>query len=331
MKIDGLNTRSGIAARAVLVPVLAWGLCGAPAFAQNRDAKTTTAKEPKELSPAAKSAVLNAEADAIFSQDRPVEAAAIYTEAYALDPNPAILYNLGRCHQRQGDWVSALRRFEEFRDKAPPSLVARIQNFDGLLEEVRDHVGTLVINVAIPGAIVRVNGAVLPQETKRLPVNSGNINVQVEAPDHEPFQTTLLVAPRKEVTVAPTLVKLAVWVTLRIESATLGSHASVDGKPHGDPPTDVVLRVGVPHLVRVEAPGFLPLERSVVLVEGSNNTVRLDLQKRPSGSVFTKWWFWTGVGVIAAGATVATVYALSNERSAPTGTITPGMVLTSWP
>ena len=46
-----------------------------------------------------------------------------------------------------------------------------------------------------------------------------------------------------------------------------------------------------------------------------------------SKPITARWWFWTGIGVIVVGAaTAVTVYALTTERSAPTGNFSPGQL-----
>jgi hypothetical protein len=39
---------------------------------------------------------------------------------------------------------------------------------------------------------------------------------------------------------------------------------------------------------------------------------------RSGGGILGRWWFWTIAGVVVAGATVATVMALTAEPEAPT-------------
>jgi len=45
-----------------------------------------------------------------------------------------------------------------------------------------------------------------------------------------------------------------------------------------------------------------------------------------SGSIFSRWWFWTIVGAIVAGATVGIVLVTTSGTQAPAGTLPPGRV-----
>lgn len=93
------------------------------------------------------------------------------------------------------------------------------------------------------------------------------------------------------------------------------------------------------HRVRAEAEGFVTREETVPVAEGSTRAVGLVLvpvaaivvapSTRPvaavaapaSGSILTRWWFWTGVAVVAAGAT--TGIALATRTTDTTVTIPP--------
>jgi hypothetical protein len=85
------------------------------------------------------------------------------------------------------------------------------------------------------------------------------------------------------------------------------------------------------HRLRAEAEGFVSRDETVRLAEGATQSVALVLvpvaavavapPSRPepavtapapapeSRSILSRWWFWTGVGVVAAGATVGVVLA----------------------
>jgi hypothetical protein len=79
------------------------------------------------------------------------------------------------------------------------------------------------------------------------------------------------------------------------------------------------------HRLRAEADGFVTREETVPVAEGATRAVGLVLvpvaavvpPSRPvdapasasSGSLVTRWWFWTGIAVVAAGVTVGVVAA----------------------
>lgn len=98
--------------------------------------------------------------------------------------------------------------------------------------------------------------------------------------------------------------------------------------------------------VEVAADGYQPFAREFSLVAGRETRVDAFLvpalafreapresERASSRPITTQWWFWTGAGVVLVGATTAVVLALTREKSAPSGDITPGRVaapLMSW-
>jgi hypothetical protein len=61
------------------------------------------------------------------------------------------------------------------------------------------------------------------------------------------------------------------------------------------------------HRLLAEAPGHEALERELELAVGESR--RLDLELRPAPSIWASPWLWVAVGVVAAGATTATLIA----------------------
>jgi hypothetical protein len=51
----------------------------------------------------------------------------------------------------------------------------------------------------------------------------------------------------------------------------------------------------------------------------------IDLELKEGASVFGKWWFWTAIGVVAAGG-AATFILLTTERDHDSGSFSPGSV-----
>ena len=60
-----------------------------------------------------------------------------------------------------------------------------------------------------------------------------------------------------------------------------------------------------------------------MLAAGEKKEVDVPMAER--SSILGRWWFWTAVGVVAAGG-VTTFIALTTEKSPDSGTIPPGQV-----
>ncbi len=126
-----------------------------------------------------------------------------------------------------------------------------------------------------------------------------------------------------------------------------GARVVVRGAWRGTTPLPADIAIA-PGLTRVElfADGYRPFATEIPLVAGATATVEATLVPVPPGGgakdtvpmhasesgITSKWWFWTGLGVVAAGG-VALAVGLSRDKGAPSGDIAPGRVstpLVSW-
>jgi PEGA domain len=134
---------------------------------------------------------------------------------------------------------------------------------------------------------------------------------------------------------------------LSVSCGVSGARVLVRGALEGTTPLDEAIAEmpGDAH-VEVIADGYLPYVRDLVLAAGKEARVdavltpELVVRRAPperaapaSTSIATKWWFWTGVGVVVAGGTAAAIVALSKPGSSgktdgPSGHA--GMPLVSW-
>jgi len=96
----------------------------------------------------------------------------------------------------------------------------------------------------------------------------------------------------------------------------------VDGKGIGAVPAEVPMRAGT-HGVEVARAGYESARVSVVLAAGERKEVTVPLAAE--APITAKWWFWTGIAVIVAGG-VTTYVALTTERPADKGTLSPSQV-----
>jgi hypothetical protein len=253
------------------------------------------------------------------------EALAHYRAAYDATKNPAILYNMGRAHEGLADFPKALDSLEEFADKAPADLKARVPKLEELLRDVRNRVATLVVSAPIDDAEIRLGERVLGK-TKAgqviVRVNAGKQKLVVTREGYFPFERELALTGAKIETVEAQLVVRSSSGLLRVTSPVAGAAVSIDGKPLGIVPAESAVSPGS-HKIALQRDGYEKAETSAVLAAGEQKVVDVPMAQR--ASIFGKWWFWTAVGVVAAGG-VTTVIALTTEKSPDTGTIAPGQV-----
>ncbi len=109
---------------------------------------------------------------------------------------------------------------------------------------------------------------------------------------------------------------------LQTAGHTLGADVFFDVTPRhatirldANPATDVARGLAVgSHVLRIDAEGYEPYEAKLELTAGVRRDVTVALEKTPP--IFARWWFWAGVGVVAAGATAGVLVATGTfERS----------------
>ncbi len=253
------------------------------------------------------------------------EALSFYRTAYEATKNPALLYNMGRAYEGLAEFPKALDALEEFADKAPKELKARVPKLDELLREVRTRVSTLVISAPIDDAEIRLGQRVIGKTRAGqtvIRVNAGRQKLIVTKEGYFPFEKDVELPGAKVETADVQLSSRATTGLLRVTSPVAGAWVSLDGKRLGIVPAESAVSPGS-HRVALQRDGYESAETNVVLGPGERKDVDVPMAQR--ASILGKWWFWTAVGVVAAGG-VATVVALTTETSPDTGTIAPGQV-----
>jgi hypothetical protein len=254
------------------------------------------------------------------------EALTYYRRAFEATKNPALLYNMGRAYEGLADFPKALDALEEFTEKAPPELKARVPKLAELVNDVRRRVATLVISAPIAGAEIRLGNTVLGT-TKPGPnvfrVNAGAQTVTVSHRDYFPFERPVALDAGKLETVDVVLASRSAEALLRVTSPVSGAAVVIDGKSTGNVPFETPMKPGQ-HRIALTRDGYDAAETSVVLIAGERKDV--DIPMGVHDSITKKWWFWTGLGVILVAGGIATYIALTTEKDPSAGTIAPGTV-----
>lgn len=253
------------------------------------------------------------------------EALAAYTEAYALAPDPALLYNRGMALRAIGNYPDALSEFEKFARTARPELRARVPNLDGLLDDVRARVASLhvVCNVAGARVLVREKVAGTTPLEQPLVLASGPAIVEVTADGYGTFHREIELVGQATFDLAVTLTPRDRTGILAVTTTPTAAAVFVDGRSVGASPAEAQVAPGS-HTVRVRLDDHDDAESAVVVTAGGRKEVFVELHPH-GGGIATRAWFWVGVGVVVAGGAVLTV-ALLSEKKAPTGDIAPGQV-----
>ncbi len=211
------------------------------------------------------------------------EAIGLYLEAYALDPAPALLYNLGRLYERKGDLARARAQYERvIEGESRPggggadsrlSRMARAR-LDSILDRVP---GTLVVTSSPAGASIKVDGRPVSAGAG-IPLKRGSHEVEVTLKGHAPERRTAEVLPGGETRLSVELGPLPGFLAVRCDRA--GARVTVDGRDERVTPIErpYVLDPGR-HVVEVVAKGY---EREVrTAVVGPDSTASVDVTLRP--------------------------------------------------
>lgn len=251
------------------------------------------------------------------------DALAAYAKSYALRANPALHYNRARALEALGRYAEALDAYEAFQKDAPPELLAKVPGLKDHVEGVRKRVTVLTLKVNVEGARVVLRNVVLgttPFE-RAVRVNAGKATLEVSAEGYESHRRELDLKGGEALTVEIDLKPKVSGGTLAIKSDPPAT-VSVDGVAKGTTPIEESVAAGS-HTITLSRSGYVSRTSTVVVTVGEKKSVDLSLEAEKG--MTSKWWFWTGVGVVVVGAAV-TATALLVERDAGKGDIDPGRV-----
>jgi hypothetical protein len=255
---------------------------------------------------------------ALLEQGRYADAVARFERVAAARETPAVLYNLALAERGVGRYVSAVAHLERWltlaADRAEPARVAEVR---AARDECRAAVATLTLRGAAPGLALTVDDVAARAEAP-LALDPGEHAVRARAESVEPFEARVTLRPgeRRELAVAPSPRDLR--TALRVETNVADAEVLVDGQLVGRGVYGAEVLPGR-HTVRVRAPSHAPWEGEVTVVPGRPERLSVVLDRRRA--VYEQWWFWTGLGVVLAGAAVALGVALRPTEPPLTGTL----------
>ncbi len=290
----------------------------APAIA----AGPTAPKQPTALTRQA--AQWKSQGDHAMDELRYDDALAAYQKAYELTSDPALLYNQARTFQARGDFVSAFDLLARFQASAPPSLLARVPDLKGLVEDVRGKITTLTLYCNAEGAEVVLRDKVVGTTPLSAPIRTtaGKASLVVHADKYQEYRTSIDLPGGESMTFDVPMTLKDTRGVLVVTSAAAGAEVTVDGILRGNVPLELVTPAG-PHAIHLERSGYEPAESAAVLDPGMRKEIDVPMVKKTS--VFARWWFWTAVGVVVAGG-VTTAILATTERSPSHGSINPGVL-----
>jgi hypothetical protein len=257
---------------------------------------------------------------------RPSEALEAYRKAYELSKEPSLLYNMGKALEAIGDYPGALARYEEFSRTAPPDLKARVPRLAELIADIKGHVTVVTIHCNVPGARVLVRdvavGAIGADGMLTQAFPAGPATLEISADGYARRRQQASFARGASVTIDVELASKSTAGVLHIETTPVPGDVYIDDKEVGRSPVETSVTAGT-HRIVVRHEGAREVTTQAVVVVGETKQLTIDLEKTPP--LYTRWWFWSTVGVVIAGGVVLT-YAELKERSPDQGSIPPRIV-----
>lgn len=272
----------------------------------------------------------------LVKEERWAEALAAFERASATRPHATTTFNVAFCLRALGRYTAASRAFRQalVRDKTSHELAGPlVEDARAFEAEMSAAIGrvTLVVDpvdatVSIDGRSLvaegtalflggeDVDGAPLPAGKGTVVLDPGRHLVTLSHAGYARASTAITVAGGARFEKRLDLARLP--ATLGIDSTPSGAAVRIENIDVGLTPVTVERPPGSYHVALLQA-GYRPYETTMKVAPGQHADVRAALT-RETPSLLTRWWFWTTVGVVAAGAAVTT-YLVTRPEEPLTG------------
>jgi hypothetical protein len=240
-------------------------------------------------------------------------------------PSSLALSYVGQCLQRLERPTEALGVFRQFVELYGGSTNDRdrqeLEKVRGWIDALEETIGTVRVEVAVSGATVLVDGAIVGTAPLSQPVSlvQGSHVFRAEADGYRPAEETVVVAAGQTATV--TLVPAQERTTAQVDlSANVpGAVARLDGEILGALPFRGDVAPGV-HQLEISAEGYETARVAITLQAGQPFNRSFDLSPavvEDEEHWYEKWWVWTIAGVVIGGATAGIVLGTVGGDTVP--------------
>jgi hypothetical protein len=235
-------------------------------------------------------------------------AVAEFEESLRLHHNSSALLNRALCLQRLLRYQEAIGAFQEYLDRhageASPERIAQITQ---TIEDIRSLVTEVHLDVSPRGATIFVRGRTVGTSPLAGPLllYSGEHGLEVRMEGYQSYQEDIMVVRGRPLHLGIQLSLVPDTGLLRVATDPDGTRIAIDDQDVGDPPYEGRLRPGV-HIVTANAPGYRTEDVIVTVTEGSEQDVTVRLHRNR----LTREWFWSALGLSAAGVVATAVLGI---------------------
>lgn len=237
-------------------------------------------------------------------------ALAEFEESLRISPTSVAAFNRALCLKHLHRYPESLAAFEGYLERYADEIDReRRADVEAMMGEIRALLTAVTVRVNLDGATVVVDGEAVGTSPLDRPLLllSGPHEIEVRLAEHEVRRRDIVVVAGRETTEEFVLVPRARRGRLRVESNVPGATVYVDDDELGSVPLDVVLPEG-DHEVEVRAEGFRT-ERQTVRISADEDRIATLTLVRPTRA--HRGWFWSLVGLTAAGALATTGLGVS--------------------
>lgn len=252
----------------------------------------------------------------LLNDQRFAEAAPLLERSVALREHPAALAALAAAYRGTGRYLRAIAMLERLHAiNTDPAREAEVRT---VLDECRHALAHVTLRTVGDPAEVLVDGERVStgDGTRPLTLDPGAHRFEVRRVGYQPVQEERRLGIGESVEVALDASALPLPATLVIETPDATTVIRVDGAPLGRGRATTPASPGR-HAILVAWDDGHTQERVVELAPGARMMVSVTPNRPPS--IWTRWWFWTGVGAVAAGAIAVGAYVATRPEPPPNG------------
>jgi tetratricopeptide (TPR) repeat protein len=262
---------------------------------------------------------------ALYNDGNFSAALAEFEAAYALNPAPYILNNIGLAQKGLFRYPEAIATLQKYILESQNITAEQLRQTQRVIAEMQALLSPITFAVTPAGATLALDGHALGTTPLAAPVQiaAGSYTLEIAHEGYETVRRDLTVAASTPQTVAVALNLVRKLGTLRIITLPRGT-ITIDGRPLGTGDLQAQLDAGG-HTLDVSAPGFLAHREELTLGVGQDRALTIRLDAMPAW--YRHWYVWVPASVVIVGAITAITIDLTTKQGPIPGSLGLGKAL----